>query len=221
MRINKVQLAGLAVALAGAAAGPAKAEDVTISTATTTPLSTSDPVAGGAVAAGDITIASGGNITVTTGQTAITVDSSNDVTIATGGRITSTDQDNTTGILIEGGNSGIIKNDGQINLTEAYVGDDTDDDGDLDGPFAEGVNHHGIRLQSGPAFIGEISSSGSIFVEGNQSYGIRLDTLLDSDATYDGTLTNTGVINVVGDNSYGVAILGDAGGGTAGPCTLR
>jgi hypothetical protein len=216
MRINKVQLAGLAVALAGVAAGPAKAEDVTISTATTTPLSTSDPVAGGAVAAGDITVASGGNITVTDGQTAITVDSSNDVTIASGGRLTSSDQDNVTGILIEGGNSGTITNGGQISLTETYVGEDDDDDGDLDGPLAESVNLHGIRLQSGPAFIGEITNSGTISIEGNQSYGIRLDTLLDSDATFDGSLTNTGSINVVGDDSYAVAILGDASGGAAG-----
>jgi uncharacterized protein with beta-barrel porin domain len=216
MRINKVQLAGLAVALAGVAAGPAKAEDVTISTATTTPLSTSDPVAAAPVAAGDITVASGGTITVTAGQTAITVDSSNDVTIASGGRLVAADQDSVTGILIEGGNSGLIKNEGQINLTEAYVGDDTDDDGDLDGPFAESVNLHGMRLQAGPSFIGDISSSGTISVEGNQSYGIRLDTLLDSDATFDGSLTNTGALNIVGDDSYGVAILGDATGGTAG-----
>lgn len=216
MRINKVQLAGLAVALVGAAAGPAKAEDVTISASTTTPLSTSDPVAGGAVASGDITVASGGTITVTTGQTAVTVDSSNDVTIASGGRLVATDQDNVTGILIEGGNSGVVSSAGQISLSEDYTAEDVDDDGDLDGPFAESVNHHGIRLQAGPAFIGEITNTGTIVIEGNQSYGIRLDTLLDSDATYDGTLTSTGVINMVGDDSFGVAILGDAAGGTAG-----
>jgi uncharacterized protein with beta-barrel porin domain len=221
MRINKVQLAGLAVALAGVAAGPAKAEDVTISTATTTPLSTSDPVAGGAVAAGDVTIASGGTITITTGQTAVTVDSSNDVTIQTSGRIAGADQDNVTGIALEGGNTGTINNAGAITFLDGYTQTNADTDTDLDGPFTDGENKVGIWLQSGSAFVGEIVNSGTITIEGNNSYGIRLDALLDSDVNLDGSLTTSGVVNVLGDDSIAIAIQGGPTAGLAGDALIR
>lgn len=221
MRINKVQLAGLAVALVGAAAGPAKAEDVTISTATTTPLSTSDPVAAAPVDAGDITVASGGSITITTGQTAVTVDSSNDVNIQTGGSIVGADQDNVTGIAIEGGNAGTITNAGAITFLDGYTQANADTDTDLDGPFTDGENKVGIWLQSGSAFVGEIVNSGTITIEGNNSYGIRLDALLDSDVNLDGSLTTSGVINVLGDDSIAIAIQGGPTAGLAGDALIR
>lgn len=199
MRINKIQLAGLAVVLAGVTAGGAAAEDVTIGTATTTPLTTSDPnPAAAPVEAGDITISSGGSIAITAGQTAITVDSSNDVT--NDGTISSNNADNVTGILIEGGNSGTITNTRTISLIEDHTMEDDDDDGDFDDPFAIGTNRHGILLQAGPTFTGDIISTGSISIEGNNSSAITLDALLTGD------LTTGGSITVIGDNSVGVAI---------------
>jgi hypothetical protein len=213
MRINKLQLAGLAAALVGAAAGNANAGDVTISTATTTPLATSNP--DGSAVAGDVTVASGGSITVTTGETAVTVDSSNDVTVASGGSLMSSDADDTTGILLLGGNSGLITNAGTIALTETYVHEDADDDGDLDGEFAIGENRHGILLQAGPTFTGDIVNSGVITIEGANSSGIRLDALLTGD------LISTGGLNITGDDSAGIIINGGAAGGVTGDVIVR
>ncbi len=208
MRINKIQLAGLAVMLAGVTATGANAEDVTISTATTTPLSTSDPVAAAPVEAGDITVVGGGSITVTAGQTAITVDSNNDVT--NGGLITSNDADNTIGILLQNGFAGNITNNGTISLLESYTPTDADSDGDLDGPFATGVNRHGVYLAPG-TFTGDFVNAGVITVEGNNSSGITLDGLLDGD------FTSSGTISVTGDNTVGILISG----GVTGDVSVR
>jgi len=198
MRINKIQLAGLAVMLAGVTATGASAEDVTISSSTTTPVSTSDPNPAAPVEAGDITVASGGSITVTAGQTAITVDSSNDVTNE--GQINSNDANNTTGILLQGGNTGTIESTGSFSLIESYTATDADSDGDIDGVFAQGTNRHAIFLQAGPAFVGDITASGAITVEGNNSSGITLNGPLT------GNLSSSGSINIVGDNSAAVII---------------
>lgn len=208
MRINKIQLAGLAVVLAGVTATGANAEDVTITTATTTPLATSDPGAGAPVASGDITIASGGSITITTGQTAITVDSNNDVT--NGGQISSNDASNTTGIRLQNGFAGNITNTGSISLTETYQQTDADNDGDFDGAFATGTNRHGIFLAPG-TFTGNISSSGVIIVEGENSSGITLDGLLVGD------FTTTAAVSTVGDNSDAIRI----NSGVTGDVNLR
>ncbi|HYD88237.1 MAG TPA: autotransporter outer membrane beta-barrel domain-containing protein [Vitreimonas sp.] len=210
MRINKVQLAGLAVVLAGVAATGANAEDVTISSATTTPLTTSDPNPTAApVEAGDITVASGGSITVAAGQTAITVNTSNDVSVA--GALNSTDASNTTGIRLTPGNTGNVTNTGNISLIETYTLADADDDGDLDGAYATGTNRHGIFLDAGGTFAGDITSSGNITVEGNSSSALTLNSLLDGD------LTLSGNISVTGDNSTAIAI----NEGVTGDVTVR
>lgn len=202
MRIRrKIELAGLAVALAGGVSGTAEAGDRTVSTAITTPLVTSNP--DGTSVAGDITVAQTGSITVTTGQTAITVDSGNDV-LLNDGSLLANNANNTTGIRIVGGNVGpnTVENSGAINLIEDYAPTDTDSDGNLDGNFATGTDRHGIFLQAGPTFTGDVINSGSIVVEGNNSSGITLNSLLTGD------LNSTGVVNVTGDNSYGIAING-------------
>lgn len=214
MRIRrKIQLAGLAVVLASGVSGTAEAGDVTVSTATTTPLVTSNP--DGSATSGDITVTSSGSIAVGAGQTAITVDSNNDV--STAGVLSSEDDDNSRGILIIGGNSGNVVNTGTISLTETYTLTDTDSDGDLDGDFAQGTNRHGIFLQAGPTFTGDITSSGAITIEGNSSSGITLDALLT------GILDVTGTISVTGDNSTGIAVNGGVTGDVLahGPLSVR
>jgi uncharacterized protein with beta-barrel porin domain len=214
MRIRrKIQLAGLAVVLASGVSGTAEAGDVTVSTATTTPLVTSNP--DGSATPGDVTVTSSGSIAVGAGQTAITVDSNNDV--STAGVLSSEDDDNSTGISIIGGNSGNITNTGTISLVETFTLTDTDSDGDLDGNFAVGTNRHGIFLQAGPTFTGNITSSGTITVEGNNSSGITIDGLLT------GILDVTGTINVAGDNSAGIAINGGVTGDVLahGPIVAR
>jgi outer membrane autotransporter protein len=211
MNLTRFSLAGLAVALVGAAARDAAADPLTISTATTTPVVTSNASNG---SAGDVTITSGGSITVTAGQTAVTVDSSNNVT--NGGVIATNDADNVTGILLQGGFAGDITNNGAINLLESYTQTDTDSDGDLDGLLAIGTNRNGIWLQAGPAFTGDILNAGSITIEGQNSAAIRLDAQLVGDLIIN---RNTSTI-VTGDNGVGVAINGGASGGVDGDVRL-
>ncbi|WP_420143503.1 autotransporter outer membrane beta-barrel domain-containing protein [Sphingobium sp.] len=168
------------------------AAETTIGTATTTAVKTSTVASG---RADDITISSAGTITLTSG-TAVTVDSNNKVSNA--GSIIINDADNVTGILVAPGTTGDITNSGTITLTENYTATDTDSDGDVDGPFAKGSNKRGIWVQSGAAHSGNISHSGTISIEGNQSSGIRIDSPLN------GSLSTSGTISVVGADSQGV-----------------
>jgi len=216
MRIRrKIELAGLAVALAGGVSGTAEAGDRTISTAITTPVNTANPDGSGV--AGDIEVTSAGSITVAAGQTAITVNTGNDILLD--GQIASNNANTVTGISILGGNVGpnTIDVGGSINLLEDYTITDSDSDGNFDGNFALGSDRHGIFLQAGPTFTGDIINSGSIFVEGNNSSAITLNTLLTGD------LVSSGGINVAGDNSYGIAINGGVTGDVliTGGATIR
>lgn len=207
MRIRrKIQLAGLAVALAGGVSGAAEAGDRTVSTAIDTPLTTSNP--DGSSVAGNITVASGGSITIDAGETAVTVNSSNSVTNA--GIITSTmGQNNVNGILVQGGNAGTITNSATISFLEDYTLTDTDSDGDLDGNVAVGTNRHGIFLQAGPTFTGDIINAGGITIEGNNSSAITINGPLT------GNVRSTAGVAVTGDNSFGIAINGNVTGNVA------
>ncbi len=206
MRISRIQLAGLVAALAGAggAAQEAAADDLTITTATTTPVVTSNPAGGDP---GNVTINSGGSIAVTAGQTAVTVDSNNNVTNS--GTIASSNANNSTGIRLTNGFAGTIINGSNITLNETFAPTDGDNDGDLDGPFAQGTNRNGILLDPG-TFIGNVTSSGTITIEGNNSAGIRLNGELDGD------LILNGGFDITGDDSHGVIIDGGAAGGVTG-----
>lgn len=208
MSLTRFSLAGLAVALVGAAARDAVADPLQITSATTTPVATSTANNG----AGDITITSSGSIAVTAGQTAVTVDSNHSVT--NGGSITSNDADDVIGILIEGGFAGPqqIINNGTIALVESYTHADSDNDGNLDGPNAIGDNRHAIWLQAGAGFNGDILHTGTITIEGQNSGGIRLDALLTGDLNAD----PGSIIAITGANSTGVAIRGGAGAGVDG-----
>jgi uncharacterized protein with beta-barrel porin domain len=170
---------------------PAAAQ-TTITTARTTPVTTSTVNNG---APSDVTITSAGSVTVTSG-TAVTVDSNNKATNQ--GTVQITNADNATGIGAVAGGSGAIENSGKIIIDETYAPTDTDNDGDLDGPFASGTNRAGIRTFG--AFTGSITNlaGGSITVEGNDSFGIVLAGPLT------GNLSTDGAISVVGDRSVGV-----------------
>src|SRR5262249_48472994 len=159
-----LHLAGVALALVGANAKTAAA-DTTITNATTTPLHTSTD--------GNVTVNSGGSITVGAAQNAINVDSN--AVVSNSGTLASKDADDSAGIAIQGGSlTGTITNSGAIALGETYVLTDTDNDGDLDGAWANGERRNGIWLQTG-TWNGDIVNSGSIVVQGNDSNGIRLD----------------------------------------------
>lgn len=211
MRIKNIQLVGLAAVLAGVGVGAkdANATDRTISTATTTPVTTAQPEPPTNVTPGNITVATTGSIAVTAGQAAVTINSNNNVSNA--GILSSNDANNTSGIVLVGGNAGNASNaGGAINLLESYVLADSDSDGNLDGAWAIGSNRHGILLNSGASFAGDVLNSGTIAVEGNNSSGITINALLNGD------LTNTGGITVTGDNSVGVMVGGGVGAGVNG-----
>jgi len=171
-----------------ALAVPAAAED--ISTAITQPVKTSTIKNG---AADSITITSSGSVKPS-GGTAVTMDSDHAVTNQ--GTIGISNASGAIGILAAAGTSGNIVNSGTITVDESYTPTDADNDGDLDGPFAQGSNRFGIR--TGGTHSGNVVNSGTITVEGNDSAGIRLGGALTGNLTHDGTT------KVVGDRSVGV-----------------
>lgn len=179
-----------------------------ISTARTTPVVTST-VNGGAPA--DVRIETAGSVTVTSG-TAVTVDSNNSV--ANAGTITISNADNATGILVTGARTANITNSGTITIDETYTPTDTDNDGDLDGLFALGTGRTAIRID-GP-LTGNLSHTGTIVVEGNNSAGIR------ASAPITGAVTIEGKTTVTGNNTLGVGLAGASGNvRLAGEITVR
>lgn len=193
---------------------PAVAQ-VTISTATTTPVQTATANAG---AAADITISSPtGTVAPTTANTtAVTVNSSND--IVNNGAISFNNLNDTVGVRILPGFTGSYGGNGSISLLEDYtrVDNDSDTDAELDGPLAQGVNRFGILLDPGGAFTGDIRidatnniaspAGGAITVEGNNSAGVSLQSNLV------GSYIQNGFVNVTGTNAIGVDLRGDISG---------
>lgn len=190
-----------AVALAPLALASAAQAQVTISGDRTAPVLTST-VSSGSLA--DLTLADGGSIAVATG-TALTGDSNNTIVTESGSSITMEDAtDDVTGILLQGGLTGAVTLGGAVAITEDYTAEDEDEDGDIDGPFAEGTGRYGVRVTGPDARTGDITleDTGSIAVYGNDSYGLSLETNLI------GNLGLYGSVSVVGDDSYGVRLQG-------------
>lgn len=171
-------------AIAAATAVPANAETV-ISTALTAPQSTS--------ASGDIRITSAGSVKPASGV-GVTLNTNNYV--RNEGTIQITGANNSAGIVANPGTAGEITSSGTITIDESYTATDSDNDGDLDGPFAQGSSRFGIHALG--AFTGNVTHSGSMTVEGNQSAGISLDGPLT------GNLSSSGSINVLGNDSFGI-----------------
>jgi hypothetical protein len=179
-----------------ALAAPAAAE--TISTAVTQPVRTST-INDGAPDA--IVIDEDGSVKPASG-TAVTMDSNHSVTNE--GAIAVANASGAIGILAGTGTSGNVVNSGTIAIDEPYTATDTDNDGDLDGPFALGSNRFGIRTAG--AHAGNVVNNGTITVEGNDSAGIWLGGPLAGDFAHNGTTA------VTGDGGTGVradAIDGD------------
>ncbi|MBN9464171.1 MAG: autotransporter outer membrane beta-barrel domain-containing protein [Brevundimonas sp.] len=182
--------------------------EIVISNARTTPIQTSNATGTGP---DNIRLASGGSIAVTSG-TAVTVDSSHSIDLDSGSSITmEKSADGSTGILVNGGNTGSVTVGGSITVTDLQdTADikDTDGDGDLDGPFATGTNRYGVRLVGGSPFTGNvlIEPTGSITVEGNNSYGLSVESALN------GKLQSFGTVRVTGDNSAAIRTTGPISG---------
>lgn len=185
---------------------PALAETV-VSTAVTTPVSTG-------TANDDLRISTTGSVKPATGA-AVTINSNDSV--KNEGAIAITGADGSTGILANTNLSGNITNSGTITIDENFTPTDGDNDGDLDGPFAQGANRFGIHVLGGGTFTGNIANSGAITVEGNQSAGIAVDSSLT------GSIGQTagGAITVVGNNSFGIRAADVSGNVTLTNGTVR
>lgn len=162
----------------------------TVTTARTTPIATGSANNG---SADSIRITSAGSIKPTSGV-AVTINSNHAVTNE--GTIQLTDANNAAGIVANAGLTANITNSGTITLDETYKASDSDKDGDLDGPLAQGQSRFGIRTLG--ALTGSVVNTGSITIGGNASAGISLEGPLT------GSLSHGGAITVVGDNSAGV-----------------
>ncbi|MDP3736274.1 MAG: autotransporter domain-containing protein [Hyphomonadaceae bacterium] len=175
---------------------PAMAQ-VQITTATTTPIATGT-ANGGAAANVEITTTGSIAIDETAGATAATINSNNTITNA--GAITITDSNNSTNVRIATGITGGYTGTGQINNTEDYTRTDSDTDGDGEGALALGTGRTGILVEPGGTLNGSITlgSGSSISVEGNNSAGVSIQSVLNGDYRQRGTNT------IIGSNSVGV-----------------
>jgi len=227
-------LLATAVAIAPLMAAAGAQAEIVISTARTTPIQTSNATG---TAADNIRIASGGSVAVASGA-AVTLNSNNTVDLDSGSSITmDKSADGSTGILVNGGNTGSVIVGGTIIVNDTQeTADikDADGDGDLDGPFATGTNRYGVRVTGASPFTGNIlvEGAGAIAVEGNNSYALSVESALNgklqslgtvrvtgNDSTairttgpISGNLDLAGSISALGANATGVSIEGDVGG---------
>lgn len=174
--------------------------DTTISSARTTPISTSTANSG---APDNVVITSDGSVKPASGV-AVTLDSDN--TVSNAGTIQIQDQNDSTGVLALGGHTGSITNSGTITVNETTTNTDTNGDGNLDGPFATGARRFGVRVTGSQPLDGAIANSGTITVRGDDSAGVSLEAALT------GALTNSGTIAVTGSRTFGIrtgAVGGD------------
>lgn len=145
--------------------------------------------------AGDaVKVTDKGSIELTSGS-GITIDS--DHGAINQGKIIITNVNGASGIEVVGDRRANIENSGTITIDETYAPTDIDNDKDIDGPFAVGLDRAAIRVRGN--LTGDILHTGTIIVEGNQSAGISVA------GTLNGNLVHDGKTSVVGTGSVGVA----------------
>lgn len=197
-----------AVAIAPLMVATGSQAEIVISNARTTPIQTSNATGTGP---DNIRLASGGSVAVTSGA-AVTLNSNHTVDLDSGSSITmDKSADGSTGLLVNGGNTGSVIVGGSITVNDTQESadvKDTDGDGDLDGPFATGTGRYGVRVVAPAPFTGNVlvESTGAITVEGNNSYGLAVETGLN------GKLQSLGTIRVTGDNTAGIRTTGPVSG---------
>ncbi len=168
--------ASLALATIATLAGPARADDLTISASQTTPVATATAANN---SADNITIASGGAVAVTSGNAA-TINSSN--TLTNGGTISSSATTGSIGVLINAGNPIGFVNNGAVSLSATG-----------------GSGNVGVSI-AGPV-TGTISSgtAGSVTVAGDGAIGVAVA------APFTGSIGLRSV-GVTGANSTAVSV---------------
>ena len=199
-------LLATAVAIAPLMAATGALAQVVITTVRTTPIMTSNATGTGPDA---IRIATGGGITLASG-TAVTVDSNHNFTMEGQSSITmSPAADGATAVLVNAGVTSTVNIGSAISIVDTIANySDSDGDGNIDGPWATGTGRYGIRYAAGAPVTGDliVSTTGSISVDGNNSYGISIESGLN------GRFQNLGTIRVFGDNSTAINIQGPVTG---------
>jgi hypothetical protein len=204
-------LLATAVAIAPLMAATGAMAEVVVSTARTTPITTANATGSGP---DDIRVSSTGSISVTSGSLVV-IDSNNKFTLDAGGTLTMLKAaDGATAILVNPGVATTITIGGGIAVTDSIDEyEDTDRDGDLDGPWATGTGRYGLRLAAGAPVTGNIDivggangTGGSITVEGNESYAVSIESGLIGD------FKSTGILRIFGDNSAALRTTGDITG---------
>lgn len=160
--------------------GPAFADDLTVSTKTTSPVTTSTAANG---TPGNITIGSTGSVEITTAEAAVTLNSSN--TVTNNGNITNTTPSGGTGVHILGNNTGSFINFGNISLP---------------GNATTSTTLNGVLLDGNGTFTGNIvtMSGSSLSMSGFDANALAIYTELN------GNLTNGGGILSKGPGSTGI-----------------
>jgi hypothetical protein len=182
------------------------AAPVTVSNAVNTPLATATAGNSGAAdidLTGSVTLntASGGSPTA-----GVTINSNNALNNSGTITLNGINQTTSAGVYATQGTS--ITNSGAITNGETYAASDTaNGDGLVEAPFASPTNtglingaldqRYGIWV-TGSGLSGTLSNSGSIRVQGNDSFGIAVD------APVRGGLFQSGSITVTGDNNVGL-----------------
>jgi hypothetical protein len=212
MRKSLVAAVALAPLCFAVSQTPAAAQ-VTVSNGVSTPLATATANSSGA---SDIDLTGSVTLnTATSGVTAatgvpttvgVTINSNNALNNSGTISLTAINQTTSAGVYATQGTS--IINTGTITNTENYTASDTvNGDGIVEAPFASPSNTGLIKgslyqrygvLVSGTGLSGALSNSGTITVQGNDSFGIVIE------APVLGGLTQAGAITVTGDNNVGL-----------------
>ena len=107
-----------------------------------------------------------------------------------------------TGVQINGGFTGSFTNGGSVIINETYAPKDSNNDGVVDGPWAQGQGRYGVRVVGPGTFTGGLNllSGGAVTVQGNNSYGVSVETPVAGD------VVTAGTISLTGDNGVGLNI---------------
>src|SRR6185312_3590368 len=170
------------------------------------------PAAGTATDGSDITVDSTCKISPKENGDGLILNSSNKIIVTGGASIGNTDVNHTVGILVEGGNTGALDNQGSISLLMSFRPGVDGNTGILSGPFATGTDRTGIEVADG-VFNGGITneSTGAITIQGDNSTGI----FIESGASITGDLDSAGAISMTGNNTVGINLAGGVGGNVA------
>ncbi|HTX49160.1 MAG TPA: hypothetical protein VME40_07200, partial [Caulobacteraceae bacterium] len=161
--------------------------------------------------AGDIDLASGCTVNPPANGNGVVLNSNNSVTVEVGGTIGNSDKDNSVAILVDasqGNLTGAVTLDGSINLAMSYTAPTNSNTGIAYGAFATGTGRYGIRVVGPGVFTGELTtaSGATIVVDGNDSYGISVETGLNGD------ILDAGTVTMLGNQTVGVNVAGAVSG---------